>query len=700
MARTIQLKAVKNFAGGLNLRSDPYELAENESPDLLNVDIDPRGGIEQRRGITELPMTVSNPNLLTVDESTAETSGASMFNLTRGDFSTWYFMIYGVGNGWLMGAGTGTVEARVERFIPVSPSTSYTASAYVRASAVRSFTVNIRWYDSGGALISTSTSPAVNTGSSLAYGGVKLGVTATSPVNAATSQVVVVTTNATSADTLILGALYFAKGRINAGGYLRPETTSSFDYEPQTILKFEKTGVTQTLVMTMASVWLNASGDLRSWEQIAFTASSTTYGTVTGVQFKGALYIFFPYDNVRKWDGTNLTIITGQAYVDDLAAPSGSNMVLAKTAAVFQGSFWIANTNESAMPAATPNRVRWSHPNNPEVWRSFDYIDVDIDRDGDEITALVPFRDRLLIFKQRSIYAIVGTGPENFSVYPVAQVGAVSPHAVVTTPSGVYFFSWPDGIFLYDGQLTWQFSRLRYAIEGSLIPADSRGNIRLMWSGRRLWLALEYRADPKVPITGVNNRCFIMDPALSKEGSWTTYSLSVGTMRQFAYATGPNLLIGAISGRNYIQVLENPDNYVTYDLMVNGSQRHISSYYTTSWFDLGSSTIKKRFRAPEFVLRTVDIVTSLLVEAKIDFADAYVKKSFNLYTKQDPNVLIWTSGTWGQSWQIRTIRQSEITKGSPLGIARAVSLKIYGPTTNDHWGINALTLKYVPRPPR
>ena len=39
-----------DFTGGLNLRKNQFQLGENESPDLLNVDIDPRGGFYTRRG--------------------------------------------------------------------------------------------------------------------------------------------------------------------------------------------------------------------------------------------------------------------------------------------------------------------------------------------------------------------------------------------------------------------------------------------------------------------------------------------------------------------------------------------------------------------------------------------------------------------------------------------------------------------------
>ena len=39
-----------DFTGGLNLRRNQFQLADNESPDMLNVDVDPRGGFRTRRG--------------------------------------------------------------------------------------------------------------------------------------------------------------------------------------------------------------------------------------------------------------------------------------------------------------------------------------------------------------------------------------------------------------------------------------------------------------------------------------------------------------------------------------------------------------------------------------------------------------------------------------------------------------------------
>lgn len=42
---------LESFSGGLNLRADQFDLEENESPDMLNVSIDPRGGVALRGGV-------------------------------------------------------------------------------------------------------------------------------------------------------------------------------------------------------------------------------------------------------------------------------------------------------------------------------------------------------------------------------------------------------------------------------------------------------------------------------------------------------------------------------------------------------------------------------------------------------------------------------------------------------------------------
>lgn len=46
----INFQQVADFTGGINFRADQFQLAPNESPSMLNVEIDPRGGVFSRAG--------------------------------------------------------------------------------------------------------------------------------------------------------------------------------------------------------------------------------------------------------------------------------------------------------------------------------------------------------------------------------------------------------------------------------------------------------------------------------------------------------------------------------------------------------------------------------------------------------------------------------------------------------------------------
>ena len=50
MANRLEPLNLMDFTGGLNLRRNQFQLGENETPDCLNVDIDPRGGFYTRKG--------------------------------------------------------------------------------------------------------------------------------------------------------------------------------------------------------------------------------------------------------------------------------------------------------------------------------------------------------------------------------------------------------------------------------------------------------------------------------------------------------------------------------------------------------------------------------------------------------------------------------------------------------------------------
>lgn len=726
MARGIKMMTAKDFRGGLNLRADAFELAPNESPDLLNVDIDPRGGVEQRNGVTVSSQSLYNPNLISDDDSTAYTNlaGSVSAGLTKARVTP------GVsGNGGTAPAAvrltctvnaqqsytcnyTGAGAAGTPGRFPVTVGTTYSAFTWAKwvTGTAKQVAVFLEWYTAGGAFISRSTGTYVTTvvgGWSHAY------VQAAAPATAATALVGVFVgngvTNPAVNDVVDVSQLYVSEG-VNTNVWHSAAQAPGLASEVSGFALYERPaqGISQVFVSCGGAIYYRSTGGT-AWTALGQIGLSFVHQPF--VQFKDVLIIVGHTENY-VWNGTTLTL-RGATMVpvwnDNLAAPAGDQMPMHKYSAVFQGSLWIASPMESSYQI---NRVRWSHPNQPGDWRSFDYIDIDIGLDGDEITALVPMEDRLLVFKKKAIYAITGTSPDTFQVFPVSRtLGAIGANAVVKTDLGVYFYDINMGVFLYDGKsVKWQFERVYPLIgQGHVGTNYTAESYTLGWSGRRLWLSVPYKAN-RADSTSLP-RVFVMDPTLSKEGSWTAYALDVGVMFLLDAQSFSTKLLGAFSkptgslptsswGR--VWTLEDATAAdQPYDITVGNVTTHIASHYVTPWFDAGQPVLKKKWARPEFVARSLNSNAIIQVDSRFDWDSRVTRRSFNLTTAVDQITFIW-GDPWGEDWGGGDTNspRSEHHKGPSLGQSRAIQFKINGPTENKHWGLNALTFKYIIKPPR
>jgi len=74
------------FKGGLNLRADQFNLAENESPALLNVEVDPRGGVRRRDAVTKINATALDDEIISLmthyESGTNQVLAAALNGLT------------------------------------------------------------------------------------------------------------------------------------------------------------------------------------------------------------------------------------------------------------------------------------------------------------------------------------------------------------------------------------------------------------------------------------------------------------------------------------------------------------------------------------------------------------------------------------------------------------------------------------------
>ncbi len=84
-----------DFTGGLNLRADQFQLSPNESPDMLNMEVDPRGGLFTRGAYREINTTAVSgtwaPKRLTWFKAATQTlmltTETRVYTSTGGNFS-------------------------------------------------------------------------------------------------------------------------------------------------------------------------------------------------------------------------------------------------------------------------------------------------------------------------------------------------------------------------------------------------------------------------------------------------------------------------------------------------------------------------------------------------------------------------------------------------------------------------------------
>lgn len=423
----------------------------------------------------------------------------------------------------------------------------------------------------------------------------------------------------------------------------------------------------------------------------------------------------------HKWDGTTATALTASGaaqWQDSFAAPTGTHMPTANLATTHVDRLWVANTREDENDF--PDRVRFSHPGFPESWRELDYIDVV--GGGRGITALVSFGDQLLVFKRSAVYAILGYDEETFQVVPLTTtLGCVSSNTVAVSEQGVFFFSWPDGLFVYNGQgFADLFVPLRPLITSGELSQSSSDDIFVSWVDRKVHVSLPignspfgpwpYNGDvvsyPGAPlpydtystdeikydgdiIAFIPTSTFVWDSTIREGGAWTQYQTADGFGliggADFVDADGKRVPVCAHPYLPYVLKINQQGYHTDF---IGGGESTYDSYYITKWQDADIPAAKKFWRRPEIVLRQFSEETTIDVDVYHNWDKSAVDRQFSI-TLDAVSV-----GGGGGSW-VSPDLGSDLAKGNNLGLARSVQLKISG--TGQPWGVNGISYKYNPR---
>jgi hypothetical protein len=489
-----------------------------------------------------------------------------------------------------------------------------------------------------------------------------------------------------------------AVGGLSAGGFI-----------PRHLKTWYGT-VRQLLLVANNKLFYSTGGD--------FTDTSVDIDSVTGGGLAGwsdgsnnVVYVACGKpEKSSKWNGTTAALLTASgtgAWQNDLLNPNGTHMPQCEHVANHIDRLWVANTKEDS--TEYPDRVRFSHPLFPESWRENDFIDVV--GGGTGVTALVPFGSHILVFKPRGVYAVYGYNAETFQVVQVtAELGAVSPQAVAASETDVYFFSWPEGLFKYNGStVVDMFDKLRPLVNLGELNETLLDGIYVDWFNRRMFLSLPVGEDPVV-IWGYDElgklydnvgdvyggrvsaekptNTFVWDPTIGKSGAWSRYQSADG----FAFVCGEDWV--AADGTRLPVVVHPFQPHVLQFKRgfcrdeIDGVLVPYQSYFVTSWYDAGSAPMKKFWRRPEFVLQHQNVAYTLNVDVYEDWNRNQSTRTFPLpvETRQPSDPGTWLTPDLG----------ADIIRGNSLGLAESVQLKIKS-DGGFPWGLNAIVFKYNPR---
>jgi hypothetical protein len=353
------------------------------------------------------------------------------------------------------------------------------------------------------------------------------------------------------------------------------------------------TGITR-MAIAVAGGKLWKMDDLDgTWDDITngLTITAGNHGYFSN--FLNEVYITNGYNLPIKYDGATASAMT---------VPTG--LTIAKFNALFNNYLFLANCTVSGV--THKSRIYWSTIKNTGTWNAADFIEVAMD-DGQAITGLWALGDRLVIFKERSIYILTFTGDADIPfILPSggktnSSVGCAASSSIQEIENGLVFVA-ADGLYYFDGFNSYKISDKITTTFLTFNQTRLNQISSLVYKKKNVYMA-------SVPLGSdiTNSLILVWNYALKAFSQYT--GIAAASMSVF-YVNGNDerLYFGDYAGFVYRMDTGANDNPL-------GVETAIDAYYWTNW---------KAFR-DLIVLKSVPecVVYHTLENATLDFAYAF-----------------------------------------------------------------------------
>ena len=289
----------------------------------------------------------------------------------------------------------------------------------------------------------------------------------------------------------------------------------------------------------------------------------------------------------------------------------------------FNNYLFLANCTVSS--TAHNSRIYWYNIKSDSVITDTDFIEVAKD-DGTVITGLKKLGDRLVIFKERSIYNALFTGDADIPfILPGggrsnSAVGCIAPYSIQEVENGLVFLSF-DGLYYYDGLNSYKISDRITSTFTDMNELKFTSAVSLVHKTKnRYWLSLPFGSgstNDRVIVWDYFNNAFSVYKGINAASMAIFYVSGVDERPYFADYSG------------YVYRADNGSD--DYPLNV---QTAIDAYYWTNWRSYDDLVDQKGI--PHTYIYYTTNNTVLTFSYSYDFeSSAQYTQTFSLATSSD-----------------------------------------------------------------
>lgn len=312
----------------------------------------------------------------------------------------------------------------------------------------------------------------------------------------------------------------------------------------------------------------------------------------------------------------------------------GANVNVSKALTVAQFNNYLFFGNVTVNGSVEKSRILWCNIKDDLTWLGTSFIDI-ARNDGQQITRIIVLGDRLVVFKERSIYNVFFTGSADipFTVQESGSpVGTVATNSVQCIENGLVFLSY-DGLYYFDANNSYKLSlQIQTTLLGYNANRFSQARSMLQKTKNRYFLSLPSEGQTN------NDKVVVWDYQLNAFSIYSGLAASAMTT-VYVSAVSERIYFGDYAGWVY-RMDTGVDDYPL------GVQTAINAYYYTNWKHFDDIVDQKGVPNIVVYYQSNNAVITLVYSYDFETGDTYTQTFSTATSTSVYGTAVYGTGTY------------------------------------------------------